>query len=157
MAGIIRSHRRCGLLLLPILLCAGSACSEVLGVTVSEMDRHRALWISSGVLSYRYDYQRSCECGPDMVRPVRIEVLGGSVMSVTFLDDGESLQSPTAGAFATIDDLFAKIDEAIESNAESVVVTYHPTLGYPTLLSVDYRREIADDEFTITASNLEPF
>jgi hypothetical protein len=157
MAGIIRFQRRRTLLLLAVLLCTVSACSEVLSVSAVEMDRHRALWIASGMLSYRYDYQRSCECGPDTVRPVRIEVLGGSVTSVTFLDDGESLQSPTVGAFPTIDDLFAKIDEAIESDAESVVVTYHPTLGYPTLLSVDYRREIADDEFTITASNLEPF
>ena len=152
-----RSRRRCGLPLLTVLLCSVSSCSEVLSVSASEMDRHRAVWISAGVVDYRYDYHRQCECGPDTVRPVRIEVLGGSVTSVTFLDDGQLLQSPTVGAFATIDDLFAKIDEAIESDAESVIVTYDPTLGYPTLLSVDYRREIADDEFTITASNLEPF
>ena len=128
-----------------------------MSVTATEMDRHRALWIAAGITSYRYDYQRSCECGPDMLRPVSIEVIEGSVTSVTFLDDGLLAQSSTFNAFATIDDLFDMIDEAVQANAESLVVTYDPTLGYPTLLSVDYRIEIADDEFTITATNLEPF
>jgi frataxin-like iron-binding protein CyaY len=140
-----------------VLLFGGSACSEVMSVTANEMDRHRALWVASGIVSYRYDYQRSCECGPETVRPVRIEVVGGSVATVTFRDDGQLMLNPQAGAFATIDDLFDMIDEAIRAQAESLVVTYDPTLGYPTLVSVDYRMEIADDEFTIRASNLEPF
>jgi hypothetical protein len=134
---------------------AVTACSETLGVTEAGLESHRARWEAAGLTAYVYEYSKQCECGPETLRPARIEVLAGSVARVTFLDNAQTLESPPADAFPTIDDLFGRVDEAVRMDAASLVVTYDPTLGYPTLISVDYRRDIADDEFVIRASNLE--
>lgn len=150
--------RRLGLLASLVALgttLAVTACSETLGVTVEGLETHRARWEAAGLTAYLYEYSRQCECGPEMLRPARLEVQGGSVTRVTFLDNAQTLENPPADAFPTIDDLFDHIEEAVRMDAASLVVTYDPTLGYPTLISVDYRRDIADDEFVIRASNLE--
>ena len=154
LCGCRRRLRRLPLTLCGLAALVGTACSETLGVTAAGLESHRARWEAAGVSAYLYEYRRQCECGPQSLRSVRIEVQAGSVARVTFLDNGETLASPPAEAFPTIEDLFDLVDEAVQMNAASLVVTYDPTLGYPTLISVDYRRDIADDEFTVRASNL---
>ena len=41
-----------------------------------------------------------------------------------------------------------------ESRAESLSVKYDPELGYPTEITVDINEQTADDEYTLTISNL---
>jgi inosine/xanthosine triphosphate pyrophosphatase family protein len=41
-----------------------------------------------------------------------------------------------------------------ESRAESLTVKYDPELGYPTEISVDINEQTADDEYTLTISDL---
>lgn len=149
-----RPLRRLPLALSTLAVVIGAACSETLGVTEVGLESHRATWEAAGVSAYLYEYRRQCECGPQSLRPARIEIQAGFVTRVTFLDNGETLENPPDEAFPTIEDLFDLIDEAVQMNAASLVVTYDPTLAYPTLISVDYRRDIADDELTIRASNL---
>ncbi len=149
-----RRLRRSPLALCTLAAVIGTACAETLGVTEAGLESHRARWEAAGVAAYLYEYHKQCECGPQSLRPARIEIQAGSVTRVTFLDNGETLENPPTEAFPTIEDLFDLVDEAMQMNAAFLVVTYDPTLGYPTLISVDYRRDIADDEFTIRASNL---
>jgi hypothetical protein len=134
---------------------AVTACSDTLGVTSAAVESHRARWEAAGLAAYLYEYQKQCECRPETLRPARIEVQAGSVTRVTYLDNAQTLESPPADSFPTIDDLFDHIDEAARMDVASLVVTYDATFGYPTLISVDYRRDIADDEIIIRASNLE--
>jgi hypothetical protein len=131
------------------------ACSDTLGVTVAGAESHRAQWEAADLTAYLYEYQKQCKCSLATLRPARIEVRAGSVTRVTYLDNAQTLESPPADAFPTIDDLFDHIDEAARMDAASLVVTYDATLGYPTLISIDYRRDISDDEIIIRASNLE--
>jgi hypothetical protein len=46
----------------------------------------------------------------------------------------------------TVEDMFTMIQEAIDSKAESITVSYDSTLWYPTSLSIDRSRMIADEE-----------
>ncbi len=155
--GLVRFGR--GILLLgmgTLALGAIGGCSDPLSVTASELDSHFARWQAAGLRDYRYDFRRSCECAPAATRPATIEVVGGTVVRVRFAGGGEELAtSEERRFFPTIDELFELIDEAVRSKAAVLVVSYHPVLGYPTNISIDYRREVADDEFTIQASNLE--
>lgn len=138
------------------LLLAG--CSEALSIseTLAASGDHRAAWEAAGLRDYRYEYRRSCECAPETTRPVEIEVRDGAVRSVTLVETGEPLSSGLAWTFPTVDDLFDLIDDAVRRNADLLEVTYDPTFGYPTTLRIDYRREVADDEMEMEASNLRP-
>jgi len=69
-------------------------------------------------------------------------------------ETGEPAVGP--GSVATIPMLFDLVHNAIDRDAAMLEVEYHPSLGYPTKLSVDYEREIADDEFSIRADSLVP-
>ncbi len=138
-----------------LALGAVGGCSDSLSVTASEIDSHFARWQAAGLRDYRYDFRRSCECAPAATRPATIEVIGGAVARVRFSGGEDLATSEERRFFPTIDELFELIAEAVRDKAAVVVVSYHPVLGYPTNVSIDYRREVADDEFTIQASNLE--
>jgi hypothetical protein len=146
---------RRGIILLAATLVA-AACSDTTGVTENSLISHRALWEAAGLSSYQYEYRKQCECPPEALRPVLIEVRAGSVTQVRFLDNLLTAESLLAQGYPTIDDLFDYIDEVSQTNVASLVVTYDSMLGYPTLISVDFRRDTADDEFTVRTSNLEP-
>ncbi len=154
--GLVSPPRAAWLVLGAVALGAVGGCSDSLGVTASELDSHFARWQAAGLRDYRYDFRRSCECAPAATRPATIEVIGGAVVRVRFAGGGEEFAtSEEQRFFPTIDQLFQLIDDAVRNHAAVLVVSYHPVLGYPTNISIDYRREVADDEFTIQASKLE--
>ena len=49
--------------------------------------------------------------------------------------------------------LFAVVADAIE-RAEVLHVEYDGDLGYPRVISVDYSKQVADDEFAIRVDGL---
>jgi hypothetical protein len=55
----------------------------------------------------------------------------------------------------TVDALFAFIDRAIAGHAATIDVTYDPLLGYPTQIVYDGSVNIADDELTVTISDVQ--
>ncbi len=54
----------------------------------------------------------------------------------------------------TIEELFKIIEDAIKRNADEILITYDPTLGYPTRVAIDYLKILADEEMTYTVENL---
>lgn len=135
-----------------------SGCADSLSVqaTAQASGDHRAAWEAAGLRDYRYEHRRSCECPPETTQLVQIEVRDGTVQAVVFAGTGEPVSSELVSAFPTVDELFDLIDDAIRRNADLLEVTYDGALGYPKTLRIDYRREVADDEMEIEASNLEP-
>jgi len=144
-------------LLIAGTLVALTSC-EAVGVTGpgsetrAQMLSQRQLWESQGITSYRYGYRRACFCGD--VNALEIDVANGAVAAARYADDGAPVTSIYQSTLPTIDDLFDIIEEALDSRADALRVTYHPTLGYPTEISVDYRFVVADDEFGYAISNL---
>jgi uncharacterized protein DUF6174 len=55
----------------------------------------------------------------------------------------------------TIEQHFDIIDEAISDNAFRLEVEYHPEFGFPTVISIDYAVNVADDEVVYYLSNLQ--
>jgi hypothetical protein len=153
--GKLSRGRRC----LLILACALLASCDVLAPTElrarTELERAWRTWQARDGISYSYVQQRLCYCLIEATAAVRITVLDGAVVDRRYT----SLQTPVpvqlSTIWGTVDDLFLLIDDALNNRAHSLLVTYHQRLGYPTHIAVDYSARVADDELTITASDLK--
>jgi len=136
---------------LPLLLVALSACGDVFGPESrrAELDRNRERWRASGTASYTFVLARSCFCITEVTQPARIQVRNDSVVSVTAVADGRSLDPRY---FMTVNGLFDVIDQGIERGAATLRVVYDPALGYPVEIDYDGATNVADDEITYRAS-----
>ena len=119
-----------------------------------ELRAARALWQQRQLASYDVTVSRSCECTAQMSGPVVVAVRSGEIVSRTYVMTGAAVEQRYASLFPSIDGLFATIDDARRRNAASVVVEYDRTLGFPTLIAIDYERMMADDEITVRATDL---
>ena len=110
-------------------------------------------WENRGVGDYTFVVRRSCFCGGDATRPVRVEVRGGAVVSRTYADTGAPAPADWFEPFDTVEDLFAVVGEAIEGDAHRVDAVYDAVLGYPVNVAIDYAKNAVDDEggFTLTS------
>jgi Family of unknown function (DUF6174) len=81
--------------------------------------------------------------------PWTVKVRGGIVDEVLF---GNGTAVPIAETYSppTIPDLFTTIQEAIDSGAHSIDVTYSNTHGYPMSITIDYNARLADEELYVT-------
>jgi hypothetical protein len=129
-------------------------CGESVGPLQAELDANRRLWAEVGFSDYRYNFQRLCFCVD--VRPVDIEVRAGTITTVTVTETGERVNSADFGRFETVESLFDLVRDAIDRKAEKLTVAYHPSLGYPIDIDVDYSFNIADEEQRIVSSGLVP-
>lgn len=136
------------LLLLPLLLVAG--CSSF-GREPGALAEARARWAASGTADYTMTQERMCFCPTEYRGPFVVTVRDGAVVAVTL--DGASL--PTDRALS-VEALFDLVAAAYDRRADDVQVSYHPTLGYPTSIQIDYERQAADEELGLTVTALQP-
>ena len=100
---------------------------------LSELQEHRAAWVSREIDDYRFQLQISCFCGGQITRPVVIEVRQGAIAKVQDLETGNAVAD--VSAYPTITKLF---DAAIaeRSGGGHVSVAYDRTSGIPMRLEV---------------------
>ena len=121
------------------------------------LSRARALWQRVGPSSYRYVYARRCgECSPYATRAAWVTVSRGLVVDAAYVEGNEPINEGPQ-AFGTVDSLFALVQRAYDEHAADVRVQYDATLGYPTDVWVDWRRDMADEEGGFSASALTPY
>lgn len=112
-------------------------------------------WSNQGYSSYEYTFQRTnCECLPEATRPYLIRVAGNEVVDVRDALTGDP--PPVTFMPMTVEGLFALIDDAIRRDAYTLSVEYDRVAGYPTMILIDYEKQVADDELTIHATSLMP-
>ena len=111
-------------------------------------------WESMNMTHYVYNFRASCYCIDEWVREVSVTVNNDSVISLIFTDDGEPPQTLQISDWHTINSLFDLSKTIIEESAE-FKLEYDKTYGNPTLISVDWDFEIADDEFIFNLSNVK--
>jgi hypothetical protein len=111
-------------------------------------------WQARGSLNYNYVQKRLCYCGSAILEPVRVVVRNGLVTERTYIGSNTQVSFQHAANWGTITDLFHMIDDALSEDVASLHVSYHPTLGFPTHISIDFRESLADDEIAITATSL---
>ncbi|MFZ8200254.1 DUF6174 domain-containing protein [Alteromonas portus] len=131
-----------------LLGCGGSDSND----TLDDLNANRAKWENGNIDNYQFEYQVSCFCTEETILPRLVLVEDGQVTSQTIIEGNTALPLDDATT-ESIDSLFQLI-ALEESRAESLSVKYDPELGYPTEIKVDINEQIADDEYTLTISNL---
>lgn len=121
------------------------------------LDKHLNQWRHATITNYTYDFQRSCFCVREYTKPVRLRVESNKVVDARFKGTNEPLPKRLKGNRQTINDLFKTIQDAIDRNAYRIDVQYNEQYGFPSLISVDYHQQMADEELYLKASNFQPF
>ena len=103
------------------------------------IDQARARWIATGLTLYQYRHQTN---GAFFLTDDLILVKNGKIAETT------SLLPPEWPGFAwglqTVDDLFDRLQRAIDDDAYAMNVRYHPSMGCPEKAYVDYNELMAD-------------
>ena len=122
----------------------------VIGYSISENDRKNDTlklnvqkWVSNQPSLYRYKVSSGCM----WMHSYRIEKTELGLVSTP------AEKSPIIKPIS-IDDLF---DEVRKANLMShkVSIEYHPFFGFPTIINVDWEKEVIDDECFIQVSEFE--
>lgn len=140
---------------LPLLAggCGGSSDDDTNSAAAALLRQNRARWARANARAYRYTITLNVFSAVGGV-PAVIEVRNGVRTTITPLpSSGQTAPDPEAyAAFDTVEKLFGLIERAINSRAERLDVTYHPTLGYPANFYIDQSRQIADEEIGASVS-----
>ncbi len=119
---------------------------------LTELQRRRAVWAQSGILSYRIRLLFGCQCALGG-KTVDVTVRRGAIAGASI--DGEPLDlSGLVGVPATVDQLFDYAEQ--NAGAGKDELKYDETLGYPLALSVDPDLNARDDEIRIAVLELAP-
>lgn len=114
----------------------------------------RERWAKQGPAAYSFVSMRGCDCPPEVYRPMQVSVASGQIASAVYVDDQTAVASNFRSLLRTIDGVFDEIQAAIDQDAAQIMVSYDPTLGYPTQVFVDYSKQAADEELSLQISGL---
>jgi hypothetical protein len=127
-----------------------SSCADPDAMLREDLAAARAVWQSHGIDSYDVHQEWLCECLSPYAWVAHVR--GGQVESVTLVDTVDSAWDSTDSLVAramdrafTVEESFALIEEWI-GRAEQTEVSYHERFGYPTVLFIDKRRPMVDEE-----------
>ena len=138
-----------------VALVATAACRSGTGPDRRQVIA-QARWAAQGPAAYRITMSRSCECLPEMSGPVVVAVSDGAIESRHYVATGAAVTSTYAALFPSIDGLFEIIEDARRVNVGRLDVTYDPTYGYPTRITIDGDGVVGnDDEVTYLVRDLE--
>jgi hypothetical protein len=121
--------------------------------STAQLQRNKQLWAKQNISNYRFTLRQSC-CR-SFETPVNIEVRNGQVTSIVPATQELSFNREDFTHHASIAKLFDVVEDAIVKEAEDLSVTYHPTLGYPTEIAIDYDAWTVHDELSITVENFQ--
>ncbi len=139
-------------LLLALTFACGGSVTGPRKAAQQALDAARSRWAAIGLTDYDFDYQASCFCGPEMLRPVVVQVRGGTITAV--LDKETNAPRTPLSNWYTIPGLFDRIQGWIDLPANTLDASYDPVTGVPTSVSVDPIRNAIDDETAFTAGGL---
>lgn len=135
-------------------IAAGGCGDDPLGPEEEALVSARARWGAAGHSAYTYRYRLSCFCPPQLLETARVSVSEGQVTAVYLLDSDAPAPPETYDMYDTIDGLFARLERDLANHPAVFEVTYDAAAGYPTSARVDISEQIADEEYSFTASNL---
>ncbi len=136
------------LILVTLFVC----CSDSEDQHQLDLNTHRTLWNTQAIAHYSYDYVPTCFCAFAGVK-LTIEVNADSIVSIFNHETNAAVDPVDYSSFQTIQGLFDRIQAAISAKAVSITVTYNKGKGYPEFISIDYSKQIADEEYGAAVSN----
>jgi hypothetical protein len=142
-------------LVLGLALLTSSGCGDdPLSPEFEALASARAKWESAGYSHYTYLYRLSCFCPPQLLETARVSVSDGQVTAVYLMDSDAPAPPDTYDMYDTIDGLFVRLERDLANDPAVFEVTYDGAAGYPTSAQVDISEQIADEEYSFTASDL---
>ncbi len=115
------------------------------GSEQERLDAARARWDAAGIADYTWSYRRSCFCPPFAVTVVVED--GAAVSHEVEADPAVDPVVPEEVAIFTVEDLFAEVQQAIDT-ADSVTVEYEDETGRVLTVDVDQITNAVDDEYS---------
>lgn len=137
-----------------LLLVSPTACDDEHPLAGRLADA-RSRWADHGPPDYSMVLVRGCFCGPEALGPVTVAVVGGTVVSRTYTEDGRVVPEPFEDSFPDVEELFEVAADAVR-RAYRVDAEFDPDLGFPVRLSIDYAENVADDEIEYRVQRLTP-
>ena len=117
------------------------------------LDRNITLWNNGGISSYTYTWNVYCFCLPQ--DDIIVTVTSGTISGAFYSPSGTSLTAYEITRLFTIEDLFDRIQEAIDSRVALLQVTYNRDYGYPESIYIDRLENAVDEEVTYSVSNFQ--
>jgi len=139
-------------LLLSVLLASLLPACQAgnLGVATDPLAEARQRWADQDIERYRYQARQQCYCGPEALQPAGVLVS----------DQQARLEAPDNQELAPlarpVEAWFALIEEKQRKGWHQVDVDYHPQLGYPRHIRLDFDPRMADDEQQYWIEDLTP-
>jgi hypothetical protein len=139
------------ILALPIVI-AGSlmACTAI-----SPTLQGRNLWVSKNLSNYSYTLQRSCFCPLEITKAMRLEVRGGLLSSVKYVDSGADVPENFRPNIFKIEAFFDLIDSTQAKGGKVDGLKFDATFGHPTQMSLDPIPLATDDEIAYKLADLK--
>ena len=120
------------------------------------LQANRSKWEQMGIDSYSLNYRNQCFCGPEVTRPVNLQVRANWIRSFVYDDDGSAVDETFYQVFLDIPRLFDLIQRAVDDQAYFLKVSYDPAFGFPTHIFIDWDVCAADEETTIAIDDFLP-
>jgi hypothetical protein len=140
-----------------IFLALALALSACAPANQSEVERNRQKWQNANLSHYRFNLFVGCFCVFTEDMPLAIEVKDGDIVSMAY-HNGKEIDPSLRELFekyGTIDRIFAELEKDLNGEADKVDIKYDATHGFPSEVFIDFMQNAADDELSLTVSNLE--
>jgi hypothetical protein len=141
---------------LSVLMAVSAAAAEA---DLERLQSARALWDAAQDGTYRFRYQKYCDCNRDEPKVTVVTIGNGTVVSVFHLFAGSDREVParedSLAEYWTMDDLFEKLAAAYSGDAV-VRVDYDANFGFPSSLYIDYRADLIGEEIDLRGIGFEP-
>ena len=122
------------------------ACPDPMGPEEEALTRAADKWARARPTDDTYELRQRRVCFCLQTDLMVVTVTRGAVTAVRNAETGVALPVETHAWYRTVDQLFADARAVLRGEGVLREVSFHPTLGYPTLLSLDPLPMAADDE-----------
>lgn len=145
-------------LVLPVAAGAGiAACAPTDPIASEQVQLTASMqkWAARGYPDYQIELHWVCgECSASWSHVLRLTVRDGEVTAVFDVTAGVAVEKDPRTL--TVEELFAYVQSGIDGLAYRLAADYHPTLGYPVSVAIDWRERMVDDEGGFVVSSLVP-
>jgi hypothetical protein len=129
-----------------VLVTFCAACNN--SATTASLTQARARWTAVAPDHYRMTWYEHAMVGTTRIL---VEVRAEHVVKINARRDDLKLMPVTD---LTVDSVFAELGR-VQQQADKVVATYDPRLGYPTVVEVDVDDHAIDDEYAFGIESLQ--
>ena len=120
------------------------------------LDDSISTWENLELTDYDYVVQPTCICEAMFLLPKKVEVRGGVVSSIVYLDSPD-VSVEDVSSIATVEAIYARIQDAIDNYYHIVLAEFHESYGVPIDVSIDPNGQVLADELILEIYDFVPY